>query len=182
MNTTKTLLWEENPISLCCAFVFDDGYKVSFGLMPRHLSPAFPGDRSCGKYKGTPLYRRRRSVLSRLTLAPLGETQEWAFNFNRSRHKRRTFWDWLGHFYYRRFLVSLEKDIKVRRFEGDPRMRLLWSDSGQSVALFLEEQPWAFIHHDKNHGYSKGVLRSGYGNTWEQPLFEQTFGEDDYYA
>jgi hypothetical protein len=180
MTTTKTLLSEENPVSLCSAFVLDDGYVVSFGLMPRQLRPAFPGDRNCGKYKGTYLYRRRRPLLSRLTLTPLGEHQEWAFSFSRSRHKRRAVWEWVGHFCYRRFLVSLEKDIEVRRFDHNPRMRLLWSDNGQSVALFLDERPWAFIRHDKNHGYSKGVLRPGYGNTWEEPLFEQTFGEHDY--
>jgi hypothetical protein len=177
VNATKTILREENPISLCSAFVLDDGYVVSFGLIPRHLLPAFPGHSDYGKWKGTYLYRRRRSLVARMTLAPLGEHQKEAFQFGRSRDKHRSISGWVGHFCYRRFLVSLEKDLKVMQFTHQPEMKLLWTDPGESVALFLEGQPWAFIHREKNHGYSKGVLRPGYGNTWDANLFEQTFSE-----
>lgn len=163
MNATKTILCQENPISLCSAFVLDDGYVVSFGL----------SDRDHGKWKGTYLYRRRRTLLARMTLTPLGEHQEKVFRFSSS---HRIFWGWVGHFAYRRFLVALEKDIKVMQFSHQPKMELLGSDPGDSVALLLEGQPWAFIHRDKNHGYSKGVLRAGFGNIWDEDLFEQTFG------
>jgi hypothetical protein len=173
MNSTKTLVREENPISLRSAFVLDDGYVVSFGLLPPHLVPAFPGDRNCDRYKGTYLYRRRRPLLARVMLAPLGEQQ--AVSFSRSRHKHRTLWGWVGYLGYRRLLVSLERDIRAMHFTHQPEMKFLWSDPGDSVALSLEGQPWAFIHHEKNHGYSKGVLRPGYGNTWDEELFQKTF-------
>ena len=123
MSMTRTLLNEENPVSLCRAFVLDDGYVASFGLLPRHLLPTFPGDSNWGKYKGTSLYRRSRSLLARLTLAPLGEHQEWAFNFSRSRHKPHSFRNWVAHVCYCRFLISLEKDIKVAQFGQEPNMR-----------------------------------------------------------
>ena len=133
--------------------------------------------RDHGKWKGTYLYRRRRPLLARMMLTPLGESQERAVSFSRSRPRQRSFTEWLGYFGYRRLLVSLEKDIKVLGFDHPPEMRLLWSDPGDAVALFLAGQPWAFIHPDKNHGYSKGVLGPGYGNTWDEDLFEQTFGK-----
>jgi hypothetical protein len=60
-------------------------------------------------------------------------------------------------------------------FTNSPKFRLVWADSGHSVALFLNGDPWAFIHEDKNLGYSKGILRPTIGNTWDQTLFEKTF-------
>jgi len=112
-----------------------------------------------------------------MRLAPLGAHQEKAFRFSRTGDKHRTLWGWVGNFCYRRFLVSREKNLKVMQFTRQPEMRLRWTDPGDSVALFLEGQPWAFIHREKNHGYSKGVLRPGYGNTWDENLFAQTFGK-----
>jgi hypothetical protein len=112
-----------------------------------------------------------------MTLAPLGAHQEESFQFSRPRGKHRSLLGWAGHFCYRRFLVSIERDLKVLQFNRRPELRLRWTDPGDSVALFLEGQPWAFIHQEKNHGYSKGVLRPGYGNTWDEELFEQTFGK-----
>lgn len=63
-------------------------------------------------------------------------------------------------------------------FKEPPAMKLLWTDSGQSVALFLNGEPWAFIHEGKNHGYSKGILRPAFGNPWDRALFEKTFMRD----
>jgi hypothetical protein len=146
-------------------------------LMPRHVAPAFPGHRDYGKWKGTYLYRRRRPLLARLTLAPCGEHQERAMNWSRSSREQRTLRDLVGHLAYRRLLVSLEKEIKVVEFAQEPEMKLRWSDPGDCVALFLKGEPWAFIHREKNHGYSKGVLTPGFGNMWDQALFDQTFTE-----
>ena len=71
--------------------------------------------------------------------------------------------------------LSLDKHIKPRAFGAPPRLSLLWADSGQSVAVIVEGIPWAFIHEDRNHGYSKGILRPTVGNPWDQELFENTF-------
>ncbi len=175
MNDTATVLSEENPISLCSAVVLDDGHVVSFMLMPRHLSPAFPGHRDYGRWRSTYLYRRRRSFFARMTSMPMGGTQKHLSAY--ASRGRRDLWGWVGYLGYRRILVSLEKDIREMQFTTPPTLRLLWSDSGYSVALFLAEQPWAFIHETRNHGYSKGVLRPTIGNTWDEELFKQTFTE-----
>jgi hypothetical protein len=175
MTEEKTLLHEENPISLRGAWVLDDGYVVSFSLTPRWLTTAVPGPRNYGKSDRTYLYRRQRSFFARKALVPLGNTQKKLFSWSSPSGKNRGFWGWVGYLGYRRLVISLEKDIKVMAFIDPPEMRLLWSDSGHSVALYLEGQPWAFMHEEKNHGYSKGVLRPGVGNTWDQELFEQTF-------
>jgi len=39
----------------------------------------------------------------------------------------------------------------------------------------LDEEPWAFIHEERNRGYSMGVLSTEAGNLWDQELFENAF-------
>jgi len=175
MTKETTLLHEENAISLRGAWVLDDGYVVSFSLSPRWMTTAVPGPRNYGKSDRTYLYRRRRSFFARMALVPLGNTQEKLFSWSSPSRKNRGLRGWVGYFGYRCLVISLEKDIKVMACATPPELRLLWSDSGQSVALYLGGEPWAFIHEEKNHGYSKGILRATIGNTWDQELFEQTF-------
>jgi hypothetical protein len=177
MNDTKTLLHEENPISLRSAFVQDDGHEVWFSLTSRWLTTAVPEPRNYGKSDSTIVYRRRRSYFSRLAIVPSGNIQKESFGRSLAFSKKRGFWGWIGFYIYRRIIISLEEDIKVMTFAHPPELRLLWADSGHSVALYLDGQPWAFIHEEKNHGYSKGILRPTVGNTWDQELFEQTFIE-----
>jgi hypothetical protein len=69
----------------------------------------------------------------------------------------------------------VRQDVKPMTFEQSLELKLLWADSGHSVALFLNGEPWAFIHEEKNYGYSKGILRPTVGNPWDQELFEKTF-------
>jgi hypothetical protein len=145
INATKEVLRDENPISLRSAFVLDDGYKVTFGMAPRHLIPEFPGDPDFGRWKFAHLYRRRRSFLARMTQAPLGANQKESFDWSRSYRGRTAFATWLGRLAYRRLVISLERDVKVLEFTRPPEMRLIWTDPGDSVALFLEAQPWAFL-------------------------------------
>jgi len=175
MTDSTTLLHEENPISLRSAFVSDDGYFVTFQLLPRWLSTDVPGPRDYGKSDSTYLYRRRRPLLSRMMLSPLGSTQQQLFRWSLPSGRRRGFWDWIGHLGYRRICISLEDDVRVIEFIHPPQLRLLWAEPGHSVALFLDGEPWAFIHKEKNHGYSKGVLKPTVGNTWDQELYERTF-------
>jgi hypothetical protein len=86
--------------------------------------------------------------------------------------RRRSF---LGELLVRIHRYSLDKDIRIEPFATIPRLNFEWADSGNSVAVFLEGIPWAFIHEAKNHGYSKGILRPTVGNPWNQALFEATF-------
>jgi len=77
-----------------------------------------------------------------------------------------------------------ELQLKPLKFEGDPEFRLCWSDSGNSVALYLNGEPWAFIYEGTRSGHSKGILPRlsvdipKVGNQWDQQLFEKTFMRD----
>ena len=77
------------------------------------------------------------------------------------------------------------RGIKQLEFVRPPELRLLWTDSGNSVAVYLNGEPWAFIDEHTNKSYSKGILtcslgsawdlNSKAGNPWNQELFEKTF-------
>ena len=72
-------------------------------------------------------------------------------------------------------LPCVDQDIKPVAFEALPDFKLFWEDSGHSVALFLNGEPWAFICNETHQGYSKGMLTSESGEPWDQELFEKTF-------
>jgi len=181
MKDSKVLLHEDNPISLRSVFVLDDGYVVTLVLPPRSM----PGRRNYDIYgpaQSAELYRRRRSFLTRVIRSPLGSTQKQLFKWSLPSGKSRGLWGWIGHWGYRRICISLEENIRVMEFTQPPELRLLWAGSGHSVALFLNGEPWAFIHEERNHGYSKGVLKAAVGNPWDQELFEQTFNNGAAYS
>jgi hypothetical protein len=71
--------------------------------------------------------------------------------------------------------ACIEKDVKAMSFKSSPRFKLIWSESGNSVALYLNEEPWAFIEEEQHKGYSKGILKPAAGNLWDQQLFEKIF-------
>lgn len=72
-------------------------------------------------------------------------------------------------------LYSVGRNIRPLKFGKPPQIKLQWSDSGNSVALFLNEEPWAFFEEETKKGYTKGILNSSAGNLWCQGLFEKTF-------
>jgi hypothetical protein len=72
-------------------------------------------------------------------------------------------------------LPCMKQDVRPMEFGKDPEFQLLWTSSGNSVALFLNGEPWAFICEETHQGYSKGILNSGVGNLWNQELFNKTF-------
>lgn len=74
-----------------------------------------------------------------------------------------------------RDLLHIERDIKPIAFKEPPALKIRWAASGNSVALWLNGEPWAFIYEASNHGYSKGILRPTIGNPWDQALFEKLF-------
>jgi hypothetical protein len=76
------------------------------------------------------------------------------------------------------------RNIKELAFEKPPELKLLWTDSGNSVAVYLNGEPWAFIDEKTQKAYSKGVFTSRLGppwtpperrNHWDQQAFERTF-------
>ena len=73
----------------------------------------------------------------------------------------------------------MQQDVKPMAFEKPPEFRLLWTDSGNGVALYLNGEPWAIIDEHTHQGYSKGILKPSTGsviqNLWNQELFEKLF-------
>lgn len=157
MEGVKTLLEEENIISLRTAFVFDNGDIVSFQLMPVWMGSSIPGaipkprDFSWTSQDFTWLYRHMRSAVDEEKLM-------------------------------QGYPPIVQQDVKPILFEKPPEFRLLWTDSGHSVALYLNDEPWAFVDEQTHKGYSKGVLlpRKKFfqpvGNQWDEVLFENIFG------
>jgi hypothetical protein len=162
MNPARTVLVEDNIISLRTAIVFDDGVKVNFRLMPVCLDSAIPT--STGKapkdydwvsHDNCYLYRHVRS-----------EDEEKGAACESP---------WVDQF------------VRPVRFENSPKIKLLWADSGNTVALYLDGEPWAFIYEETHTGYSKGVLEASaamrflgmrsfpIGKPWDQQLFERIF-------
>lgn len=140
LDQYKTLLEENNVISLRRAVVIDDGSWVSFQLMPAWLGSSIPGSRPKGfdwvSQDFARLYRHMRSVVEEAKLMS-------AF-------------------------PCVEQDVKPMRFEKPPEFKLLWADSGNSVALYLNGEPWAFIDEQTHTGYSKGILKAPDMTPWRK--------------
>jgi hypothetical protein len=102
------------------------------------------------------------------------------------------YWEWLKAYYAILYQHTpsasgmLIRGIKQMAFEQPPKLKLLWTDSGNSVAVYLDDEPWAFIDESTQKGYSKGVLNSEnkaswwhktyHGTeTWDQNVFKKTF-------
>lgn len=79
------------------------------------------------------------------------------------------------------------RGIKHLKFEKLPELKLIWSDSGNSVAVYLNGEPWAFVDEKTKKAYSKGIqcstINSAWspkvGNAWDQKVFENTFSNDE---
>jgi hypothetical protein len=70
---------------------------------------------------------------------------------------------------------GIEAFIKVRPLKDGLMFSLRWSDDGESVAVLLEGEPWAFVTPRFPRGCSKGQLNEFVGNTWNQKLYDQLF-------
>jgi len=157
MEDTKTLLAEDNIISLRTAFVLDNGRLVSFCLMPADLEALIPKGRSWWAPKD---------------FEWASQDSAWLYRHMKSAADEEKLMSGFP---------CVEKDLKPMVFEKPAEFKLLWTDSGHSVALFLNGEPWAFIHEESHQGYSKGVLKPAaaylvpVGNLWDQELFEKTF-------
>jgi hypothetical protein len=149
MAEFKPVFEEENVISLRTAFVFDDGNLVNFRLM-QAAETSIPATK-----------RRSPSVESCLKDAV------WLYRHLRSESEETELVTGLP---------RIEQDIRPIRMSTPPRFHFVWSDSGHSVALFLNGEPWAFIDEVGHTGYSKGILKADVGRPWDQLLFERIFG------
>src|SRR6266853_4762050 len=151
------LLQENNVISLRSAFVEDDGNLAFFSLMPADLAS---------------LMRKGRTWRAPKDFDWVELDSTWLYRHMRSAADEA------------KLMVGfpcLDQDVKPILLEKPPEFRLLWTDSGNGVAVFLNGEPWAFIDEETHQGYSKGILRpaaaylSAVGNLWDQKLFEKIF-------
>jgi len=94
---------------------------------------------------------------------------------NRRLSQNGVFKKWYSQLIHRYFLLKFYRAEKEMSFAEPPEFILLWADSGNSVAVLLNGEPWAFVYEEKNHGYSKGILKPENGNVWDQELFEKIF-------
>ena len=147
------LLTEYNVISLRTALVMDNGSTVYFCLMPADLTSHVPEGR-----KSAP--KDFDWVL---------EDSTWLYRHPRSADKEAA----LMH-----GCPVIEQGIKPLALATPPEFKLLWTDSGHGVALYLNGEPWAFIDEQTHRGFSKGILSLPTGNSWDQKLFEKLFGNE----
>jgi hypothetical protein len=163
------------------AFVKDDGRIVSLILMPPQAVSFGPKPKLTANC--VMLYRHKWSRISKfLYLLGKRDTREGAaeqfrqeFLKNRSISKGGVFKRWFRQLVYRSFLLSFYRGEREMLFSKPPEFSLLWADSGESVAVLLNGEPWAFVYEKSNHGYSKGILKSQNGNIWDQNLYETIF-------
>jgi hypothetical protein len=151
MGDPEILLLEDNVISLRTAAVQDDGNLASLRLLPASLNSSIPG-----------VATLRPSELEEYILSD----SAWLY-----RHKRSA----AGEEELAFGLYATERSVMPIVFERPPEVKLLWAESGHSVAVYLNGEPWAFIYEGTHRGYSKGVLKPTIGNLWNQELFERVF-------
>lgn len=147
------LLLEENIVSLRTTHVLDDGDLLQFRLRPADLESVLPKEKKKFAPKDFDWTLQDCVWLYRHKKSPSDEL------------KSKIAFPWM------------EEYLKPMSFKVPPQFKLLWTDSGHSVALYLNDEPWAFIEEEQHQGYSKGILkqRIGVGNLWNQQLFEKIF-------
>ncbi len=137
----KELLREDNIISLRTAFILDDGDMVFFNLMPAWIGSSIPGARPRG-------------------LGWASQDSAWLY-----RHKR----SWLEEQKLRRIYPGIvQQHLKPLIFNQPPEFKLLWTDSGHSLAVSINGEPWAFIDEQTHQGYSKGILKEWDMTPWRK--------------
>ena len=151
MNS-KILLVENNVISLRPAFVTDIGSLVGFHLNPADLASKVPKGRKWSAPKDFEWVSDDSVWLYRHLMS----------NADELRLKKD-------------FPYYVDHGVKPLSFEHPPKFELLWTDSGHSVALYMNGEPWAFIDEASHQGYSKGIIDATSGNPWNHKLFEKIF-------
>lgn len=147
----KVLLVERNVISLRSAYVVDIGSLVEFRLNPADLASKVPKGR---KWWAPQDYEWVK------------EDSVWVY-----RHLMTA----AGELDLKNGPPCIEQDVKPMKFNKSPELELVWADSGHSVALFINSEPWAFIDEATHRGFSKGIIVDTDGRQWDQNLFELIF-------
>jgi len=148
-NSVRVLFEANNVISLRTVYVLDDGRDVTFSINPALRSPPTTNIHKVeyGEWlKSCFVYLYRH-------------TKSFAEEHGSAANS-----------------CSADRDVRQMTFKEPPRFNVLWTDSGNSVALFLNGEPWAFFDEETCRGYSKGILNAAAGNVWEHNLFKKTFG------
>jgi hypothetical protein len=152
----SVILVENNIISLRTAFITDLGSLVAFRLQPTDLASKVPQGRTRWAPKDFD-WVKQDSV--------------WLYRHMRSADDELKL---------KTSTPTVDLGVKPLSFEATPRFKLIWADSGHSVAVCLNAEPWAFIDETSHQGYSKGILNADYAgdNPWNQSLFERIFGSE----
>lgn len=152
MSNTNRLFTENNVVSLRTAVVTVVGNFVIFILHPADRAAKWPKGRTWLRPQDFNWMDEDRVLLYRLATPTVDELPP-----------------------NMRFLF-VEPMVRLMSFEKPPRFELLWVDSGQSVALHMNGEPWAFIDEASHCGFSKGMLKEGkHMRVWDQQLFEKIF-------
>ena len=61
---------------------------------------------------------------------------------------------------------------------SEDRINIIWSQDDRSVAVFIDNKPFAMIVNGQNRGFSKALSSQGpWGNPWDDKIFSTAFGE-----
>jgi hypothetical protein len=71
--------------------------------------------------------------------------------------------------------LSFQRHLRFMHSHPIPYLTLIWSESGESVAATVNNEPWGFIDGSTSKGYSKGIIDPLFGNQWHQRLFDKLF-------
>jgi hypothetical protein len=72
--------------------------------------------------------------------------------------------------------ASKASALAVQSVERIKEMSISWSASGESVAVLLNGEPWAFVSANDRRGYSRAVGSAGfYGEPWSDEAFLRDF-------
>ena|SRR6266496_1448930 len=145
------LFQESSVISLRTVFVQDNGNLVSFSLTPADLTALMTRGRTWSAPKDFEWVMQDTAWLYR-RMRSLADEMKLMSDFH-----------------------CVEQDVRPITFARPPEFKVRWADSGNSVALYLNGEPWAFVNEETREGYSKGILRPAGGRLWEQELFERIF-------
>jgi hypothetical protein len=149
MADSEVLLTEDNPISLRTATVLDDGNLVYLSLSDEWHASSISRKRS------------HREMLERALLDSV-----WLY-----RHPRSSFEE----VKLRQGSYCAAQDLRPLAFKNPPELRIVWTDTGNGLALFLNGEPWAFIDEQTRRGYSKGFLDPADPEAWNEELFRKIF-------
>jgi hypothetical protein len=156
-KTNVTLHYQElhreaNVVSLRSAHVIDSGGLVVLVLNAADLSARIPKGR---KWWGPQDFGWVENDLAWLYRHPRSQADELELS---------------------KSIDFVSKHTKVRSFQTPPKFRLLWADSGNSVAVYVNGEPWAFIDEQTRRGYSKGIADDAIGKQWDEAKFVNIFG------